>query len=145
MDKATSIHDALWEWFLQCAKITKLYFNFSGTDDGDTAIATSGDTVIAEYIDGSQRRQYAFDLVRFLPFTETENDAGNVAMMEDVDAIIQWVEEQNAAGNLPEFPNSCTAESVRVLNEYAGYVAAQDESCAKYMIPFAIDYIKGVN
>ena len=144
MDKATSIHDALWEWFLQCAKITKLYFNFSGTDDGDTAIATSGDTLLEEYIDGSQRRQYAFDLVRFLPFTEIENDAGNVAMMEDVDAIIQWVEEQNAAGNLPEFPNSCTAESVRVLNEYAGYVAAQDESCAKYMIPFAIDYLKGV-
>lgn len=145
MDKATSIHDALWEWFLQCAKITKLYFNFSGTDDGDTAIATSGDTLIAEYIDGSQRRQYAFDLVRFLPFTEVENDAGNVAMMEDVDAIIQWAEEQNAAGNLPELPDGYTAESVRVLNEYAGYVAAQDESRAKYMIPFAIDYIKGVN
>ena len=143
MDTATSIHDALWEWFLQCAKITKLYFNFSGTDDGDTAIATSGDTLIAEYIDGSQRRQYAFDLVRFLPFTEVENDAGNVAMMEDVDAIIQWAEEQNAAGNLPELPDGYTAESVRVLNEYAGYVAAQDESRAKYMIPFAIDYIKG--
>ena len=144
MDKATSIHDALWEWFLQCAKITKLYFNFSGTDDGDTAIATSGDTLIAEYIDGSQRRQYAFDLVRYLPFTEVENDAGNVAMLEDVEAISRWVEEQNDAGNLPEFPNSCTAESVRVLDEYAGYVAAQDESRAKYMIPFAIDYIKGV-
>lgn len=144
MDKATSIHDALWEWFLQCAKITKLYFNFGGTDDGDTAIATSGDTLIAEYIDGSQRRQYAFDLVRYLPFTETENDAGNVAMMEDVDAIIQWAEEQNAAGNLPELPDGYAAESVRVLDEYAGYVAAQDESRAKYMIPFAIDYIKGV-
>ena len=144
MDKATSIHDALWEWFLQCAKITKLYFNFSGTDDGDTAIATSGDTLIEEYIDGSQRRQYAFDLVRYMPFTEAENDAGNVAMLEDVEAISHWVEEQNDAGNLPEFPNSCTAESVRVLDEYAGYVAAQDESRAKYMIPFAIDYIKGV-
>ena len=144
MDKATSIHDALWEWFLQCAKITKLYFNFSGTDDGDTAIATSGDTLLEEYIDGSQRRRYAFNLIRFLPFTEEENDAGNVAMLEDVEAISRWVEEQNDAGNLPEFPNSCTAESVRVLDEYAGYVAAQDESRAKYMIPFAIDYIKGV-
>ena len=144
MDKATSIHDALWEWFLQCAKITKLYFNFSGTDDGDTAIATSGDALIAEYIDGSQRRQYAFNLVRYLPFTEAENDAGNVAMMEDVDAIINWAEEQNAAGNLPELPDGYAAESVRVLNEYAGYVVAQDKSSAKYMIPFAIDYIKGV-
>lgn len=143
MDKATSIHEALWEWFLQCAKITKLYFNFSGTDDGDTAIATSGDSMIDEYIDGSQRRRYSFDLVRYLPFTDVENDAGNVEMMEDVDAIIQWVEEQNAAGNLPELPNSCAAESVRVLDEYAGYVAAQDDSRAKYMIPFAIEYLKG--
>ena len=82
--------------------------------------------------------------MRFLPFTEIENDSGNVAMMEDVDAIINWAETQNAAGNLPELPDGYTAESVRVLNEYAGYVAAQDESCAKYMIPFAIDYIKGV-
>lgn len=144
MDKATSTHDALWKWFVGCASIAKLYFNFSSAADGDTAIITSGDTLIEEYIDGSQRRQYAFELVRFLPFTEVENDSGNVAMLEDVEAISHWVEEQNDAGNLPEFPNSCTAESVRVLDEYAGYVAAQDESRAKYMIPFAIDYIKGV-
>ena len=144
MDKATSIHAALWAWFAECVKITHLFFNFSTTDDGDTAIATAGDTLLEEYIDGSQRRRYAFNLIRFLPFTETENDAGNVAMLEDVEAISHWVEEQNDAGNLPEFPNSCTAESVRVLDEYAGYVAAQDESCAKYMIPFAIDYLKGV-
>ena len=144
MDKATSTHDALWRWFVGCASITKLYFNFSGAADGDTAITTSGDTLTEEYIDGSQRRQYAFDLVRYLPFTEVENDAGNVAMMEDVDAIINWAEEQNAAGNLPELPDGYAAESVRVLDEYAGYVAAQDESRAKYMIPFAIDYIKGV-
>lgn len=144
MDKSTSAHDALWKWFAGCASITKLYFNFSGAADGDTAITTSGDTLIEEYIDGSQRRQYAFDLVRYLPFTEIENDAGNVAMLEDVEAISRWVEEQNDAGNLPEFPDGSTAERVRVLDEYAGYVAAQDDSRAKYMIPFAIDYLKGV-
>ena len=91
MDKATSTHDALWKWFAGCANITKLYFNFSGAADGDTAITTSGDTLIEEYIDGSQKRQYAFELVRYLPFTEVENDAGNVAMLEDVEAISRWV------------------------------------------------------
>ena len=59
MDKATSIHDALWEWFLQCAKITKLYFNFSGTDDGDTAIATSGDTLIVDAQCGGALQLYS--------------------------------------------------------------------------------------
>ena len=137
-----SIHAALWEWFMGCASITRLFFNFSGTDDGDTAIATSGDALIAEYIDGSQRRQYAFNLVRYLPFTEAENDAGNVAMMEDVDSIVRWVQEQNDAGNFPQFPDCCTVESIEVLDDRTGYVAATDQNMAKYMIPFAIEYME---
>ena len=143
MDNATSMHDALWRWFAGCAQITKLFFNFSTTDDGDTAIATSGDMLLEEFIDGSQRRKYDFNLIRYLPFTEQANDAGNVSMLEDVEAITRWVEAQNDAGSFPAFPNNCTAERVRVLDEYAGFVAAQAESRAKYMIPFAIDYIKG--
>jgi excinuclease UvrABC helicase subunit UvrB len=48
----SSIHQALWEWFAQCAAITKLFFNFSGTDDTDTVISTSGDVVLTNYLDG---------------------------------------------------------------------------------------------
>ena len=139
----TSIHDALWEWFLQCSGIAKLFFNFSGQADGDTAIATAGDTLIEEYIDKSQRRQYSFELVRFLPITFTENDPGNVAMMEDVETIAEWVRQQCAAGNYPEFPEGYAVEDICILDSAIGYVAAQDENMAKYMIPFAIEYTKG--
>lgn len=138
-----SIHAALWAWFAQCASITRLFFNFSGTDDGDTAIATSGETVLEDYIDGSQRRRYAFELIRYLPATFDPNDPGNVTMMEDIDRIAEWVEHQNANGNLPEFPAGCTVERVSVLEDSTGYVAATDQNMAKYMIPFAIDYMKG--
>ena len=68
----TSIHLALWEWFAQCAAITKLFFNFSGTEDADTVISTSGDVVMESYIDGSQRRRYSFELIRYLPTTALE-------------------------------------------------------------------------
>ena len=138
-----SIHAALWEWFAQCASITRLFFNFSGTDDGDTAIATSGETVLDDYIDGSQRRRYAFELIRYLPATFDPNDPGNVTMMEDVDRIVEWVEQQNTAGNFPEFPSGSYVERVSVLDDSTGYVAATDQNMAKYMIPFAIDYMKG--
>lgn len=137
-----SIHIALWEWIVQCASITKLFFNFSGTEDSDTAIATAGDTLLEEYIDGGQRRRYSFELIRYLPATFEPNDPGNIEMLEDVEAIIAWVREQADAGNLPVFPDGCTAEEIVVLDEYAGYAAAQDENMAKYMIPFAIDYRK---
>ena len=34
-------------------------------------------------------------------------------------------------------------ETMRMqLDEYAGYVTAQNENTARYMIPFALDYIK---
>ena len=138
-----SIHAALWEWFAQGASITRLFFNFSGTDDGDTAIATSGETVLDDYIDGSQRRRYAFELIRYLPATFDPNDPGNVTMMEDVDRIVEWVEQQNTAGNFPEFPTGSYVERVSVLDDSTGYVAATDQNMAKYMIPFAIDYMKG--
>ena len=137
------IHLALWEWFAQCASITKLFFNFSGTEDSDTAIATSGDSALETYIDGSQRRRYSFELIRYLPVTFEPNDTGNIDMLEDVEAIVEWVRTQAAQGNLPALPDGCTAEDIMVLDEYAGYTAPADENIAKYMIPFAMDYMKG--
>lgn len=138
-----SIHQALWDWFSQCAGITKLFFNFSGTNDSDTVISTAGDIVLEDYIDGSQRRRYSFELVRYLPATFAANDTGNIQMLEDVDAIVAWVREQVAAGNLPELPEGYCPEDVAALDEYAGFAVARDENTAKYMIPFALDYMKG--
>lgn len=139
----SSIHQALWEWFAQCAAITKLFFNFSGTDDSDTVISTSGDVVLTNYLDGSQKRRYSFELIRYLPATFEANDTGNIEMLEDVEAITEWVQQQAAAGNLPVFPDGYSAEEISVLDEYAGFAAGQDGNMAKYMIPFAIDYMKG--
>ena len=138
-----SIHGAIWEWFLGCAEITKLFFNFSEQNDGDTAIIPTGDTLIEEYIDGTQRRRYAFELARYLPITFAENDAGNVEMMEDVDAVVKWVEAQNGSGKLPKFPENYNAEQIEALDSYTGYAATQDPNTAKYMVPFAIEYTKG--
>lgn len=137
-----SIHAALWEWFLQCSAITKLFFNFSTAKDSDTVIATAGDTLLDDFIDGSQRRRYAFELSRYCPITFAQNDPGNVDMLEDAQAIARWVEEQNDAGNLPELPGNYIADNIVVLDEYAGYTTPLDGKTAKYMIPFALDYIK---
>lgn len=137
-----SMHAALWEWFAKCPAIARLFFNFSGADDGDTVISPSGDTLLEEYIDGSQRRRYAFDLIRFLPATFDANDPSNVEMQEDAESVADWVRAQNDEGRFPVFPGGRTVESVGVLEEGAGYVAAQNEEKAKYMIPFAIDYMK---
>lgn len=137
-----SIPSALWEWFAGCAQIARLFFNFGGDGSGDTVIAPSSDTLLEDYIDGSQRRQYAFELYRTLPLTTGPNDDGNVRMLEDVESVLQWVHEQNDDGNFPEFPSGCTVDSISVLEDMNGYVSMVDQSTARYMIPMAITYTK---
>ena len=137
-----SIHAALWEWFSGCASITKLFFNFGEAEDDSTVIATSGDVPIEKYIDGSQLRRYSFELIRFLPASHTANDAGNIAMMEDVEQIAEWVRARSEADELPALPPGCQALSAEVLDSEGGYVAAENENTAKYMIPMAIEYLK---
>ena len=138
-----SIHAALWEWFLQCKDITKLFFNFSTAKDADTVILTAGDTVLEEYIDGSQRRRYAFELSRYCPIITQYNDDGNIAMLEDAETIARWAQQQSDEGVLPVLPAGYSAEKIIVLDEYAGYATATNENIARYMIPFALDYMKG--
>lgn len=140
---AKSIHDALWEWMQRCEGIARLFFNFSSAESGDTVIGTAGDTITEEYIDGSQLRRYSFELIRYLPYTTKENDDGNIAMLDEVESIAEWIRAQNEAGELPELPPGYSAESVTVLENYMGYVAAQGEDRAKYMMPIAMDYMKG--
>lgn len=138
----TSIHAALWDWLLGCASITRLFFNFGEAADGSTGILTTGDMLLDEYIDGTQLRRYTFDLVRFLPIGWSANDAGNVEMMEDVDAIVDWMEQQSDAGAFPVFPAGCTVERVALSDEGASYTDAQDENRARYIVPILIDYEK---
>lgn len=137
-----SIPAGLWDWFKSCKQITRLFFNFSDDQSESTAISPSGDTLIEDYIDGSQRRQYAFELIRFLPASDEPNDTGNVDMIEDVEQLVEWVREQDASGALPEMPAGCFAEGVQTLETSTGYVAMQSEGKAKYMLPFALTYIK---
>ena len=137
-----SIHAALWDWFLQCTSIAKLFFNFSDAEDSSTVITTAGDTLIEEYIDGSQLRRYSFELNRYCPITFVQNDDGNIRMLEETHAIARWAQQQNDKGNMPILPDNCTAESVELLDEYAGYATAVNENIAKYMLPFAITYYK---
>lgn len=137
-----SIHAAVWEWFEQCSTITKLFFNFGAIENASTTISTAGDTLLDDYIDGSQRRRYAFEVYQTHPYTTNQGDDGNIDVLEDVETIAKWVEEQCEAGNLPKLPERMTPEGVVMLDEYAGYVTALNENTARYMIPFALDYIK---
>lgn len=138
---ADSKHNAVWEWLMECPMIRKMFFNFSKSDLEDTVLIPS-DSIVEKYIDGSTLRHYDVELVRFMPVSFDANDAANITALMDVEALAEWVEQQNEARNFPEFPPGETVQEITAMPSESGYVAAQDGSRAKYMIPFQIEYVK---
>lgn len=139
---ANNKHSAVWDWLQTCPHIKDLFFNFSQSDPGDTALIPS-DTVINEFIDGSSLRRYDCALTRIISCTFEPNDTANIDAVTEFEQIHAWIQQQNDAGNLPEFPEGETPYEIFVLPSESGYAVAQDLSSAKYMLQFQIEYMKG--
>lgn len=142
---ADSRHEAVWDWLLTCPDIKDLFFNFSQSMNGDTVLVplmAYSDTVNTAFVDGSSERWYDFSLIRFEAQSVQPNDEQNIEVLVDVEAIAAWIEAQAAMGNYPLFPTGSTIQSVEALPSNIGYVAARDDTGAKYMLQFRIEYIK---
>ena len=64
----------------------------------------------------------------------------NITTVTDLEDLGEWVRQQAAAGNFPEFPENCRVTDIRVLPNTAGFMLAQDFSQAKYQIEFQVEY-----
>lgn len=134
-------HDAVRAWLLTCPQIQRMGFNFGAEEDGSTAMIPY-DYLLTEYIDGSQQRRYAFELIRFHDVKEDPGGSLNAADQAEMDKLTEWVQAQEKAGNYPQFPQGCTVQKVQLLDGQESMVAERLETMAKYMIPFGIDYLK---
>lgn len=143
MDKTK--HEAVWDWLLTCPHIKDLFFNFSQSGNGDTMLVpltAYNDYAVQDYISGTSLRWYDFAIVRFDALSFEPNDQKNIEVLVDVEAIAEWIEQQAAQHNHPTFPAGCQILSVEALPSGTDYVAAKDETGAKYMLQFRIEYIK---
>lgn len=137
----TNLHEAVWNWLMQCPYMGDMFFSAGRADDGNTVIFPS-ESEIETYIDGSSKRYYIAALTRFLPYSNDPNDVANIEALVDFDAIGEWVREQVNDGNMPLFPNGYEVSDIEVLPNDAGYIAAIDMTHAKYMLQFRIEYIR---
>lgn len=141
---ADSRHEAVWDWLMTCPHIKDLYFNFSQSKNGDTVLEplmAYSDTVNETFCAGASERFYDFALIRFEAHITEANDTQNMEVLVDVEAIAAWVEAQAKAGNYPVFPADCTVTDIMALPSNIGYVAARDETGAKYSLEFRIEYL----
>ena len=123
----TDKQEAIINYILQCPQIkdTPLYFNFINAKDNTSQIVTTANDRFLDkpYITGSVEKQYSF---RILIFKSITDDAlvklegfahENVEELAYVQALIDWISEQNELKNLPDFGEECDVDSIETSAE----------------------------
>lgn len=134
-------NQALQEWLSASPYLTDLYFNFAPAEAGVTNVAAvSGERVLKHYLGGDAMMCYDFGVVQYKPVNmDIPNSPDNADAMNDVELFMDWVREQNALRNFPDF-EGCEIQRVEVLNNLP-IAAGQDDEVAKYMFECRVTYV----
>ena len=150
MDK----NEQLVNYFLTCPQIkdSHLYFNFIKAEDSTTQILTDSNDIYANksYIDGSELKLYNFTIIMFRSVSPTAiakvsgctNE--NIVDLADIQALIDWVTEQNEIHNYPDFGENCIVQSIKsttVNPIYSGIDTEVSPNLAVYNVTFQIEYL----
>lgn len=145
---------AIIEFLRECPTIAEnpLFFNFINAKADNKQIITSGNdkSIQKPYIDGSVLKRYTFTIIDFRSVTyqaivnSPSHINENVEEYIDIQAIIDWVDEQNEARNYPSFGNDCEIDEMKVLTDNPvlnGVDTQLKPALAKYSFSIQIDYI----
>jgi len=147
-------NQAVIDYLLTCTDIQEnpLFFNFlTAQDKSQQIITTANDKALNQsYIDGSVLKRYTFSIIIFhtvsnqaLP-TVTGYSSENVQDIATVQAVMDWVNEQEDARNYPNFGTDCQIEGIRTSSENPnlnGVDTSVNPALAKYSMSIEIDYL----
>lgn len=147
-------NQAVIDYLIQCPGIqnSPLYFNFINAEDGNNQFVTQTTDKYTNkrYIDGSVSKLYSFTLIMFKSAADIAvvKMAGypneNISEMSDIQALMDWVTEQELLENYPDFGNDCIIESIQVTSENPNFDGINDEvspPLAMYSMTIEISYL----
>ena len=140
------------EFLRNCPVIDKnpLYFNFGNIEDNSYQVITdSNDTSLSQpYIDGSILKRYTFYIDCFKTIAYNKVIKGyqdeNLYDISEVQAILDWVNEQDRDKIYPDFGEDCLIDSMQSTTESPDLHSVEDTTTspiAVYRISIQIDYI----
>lgn len=120
-------NQAVINYLISCPTIqgSPLYFNFINAEDETNQFVTTSNDMYTNtsYIDGSVLKVYMFTIITFRSAADIavvkmegyQNE--NVSDMSDIQALIDWVREQDDLKNFPDFGEDCIVESIQPTTE----------------------------
>lgn len=147
-------NQAVIEYLIQCPTIlnSPLYFNFINAEDNTNQIVTQSNERYASrrYIDGSVMKVYSFTIILHksaadIAVVKAEGYPNeNVSDMEDIQALIDWIREQQDLKNFPNFGADCLVEDIYTTTDNPNFNGIDDQvspPLAIYSVTIEIQYL----
>lgn len=147
-------HQAVIDYLVTCPAIqdSPLFFNFINAQDGTNQFLTvsNDEYTSTKYIDGSVQKIYTFTILTFKSVNDIEivqipgYQNENVSDMEDVQALIDWIQEQEEIHNYPDFGENCIVESIKTTTEEPNFDGIDEQvepNLAVYSTSIQISYL----
>lgn len=128
-----------------------IFINFINATDSDVQFLTESNekALNRKFIDGSVMKQYTFSLVitksiTNLALLKDGNLSENIDDLADIQAFMDWVNEQGENQNYPDFGEDCVIEEMHTTAENPSIDGINTETSpalALYSMEIRIDYI----
>lgn len=147
-------NQAVIDYIIRCPTIqnSPLYFNFINAEDDTNQFVTQTQERYASkrYIDGSVLKIYSFTIILYkstadIAVVKMEGYPNeNISDMSDIQALIDWIKEQNELHNYPDFGNDCIIDEIYTTTENPSFDGINDQvspPLAIYSITIEIQYL----
>lgn len=147
-------NQAIIDYLLQCSTIydSPLYFNFINAADDTNQIVTQATEryVSRQFIDGSALKVYSFTIITY----KSTNDIAvvkldgypneNISDMAAIQALIDWIKEQEELHNYPDFGGGCIVDSIYTTTDNPSFDGVDDRvspPLAVYSVTIEVQYL----
>ncbi len=138
----STYHDKVFEYIQTYPKIGDLVtFNGGKAAPGSVQLETvDGDRVVARDICGGETVEYSFMMICYFPYSVVPFSKQNIENIAKVQEFMNWVDEQNRVGNLPDLEGVTVLSIENAMNmpDVSGY--DPNSRLAKYMFGVKITY-----
>lgn len=147
-------NQAVIDYIVECPTIrnSPLYFNFINAEDDTNQFVTQSNERYASkrYVDGSILKIYSFTIILYKSTADIAvvkldgypNE--NISDMSDIQALIEWISEQNELHNYPDFGEDCIIEEISTTTENPNFDGIDDQvspPLAIYSVTIEIQYL----
>jgi len=119
-----------------------LTFEFLQMSEGWAAVAPIPSEAPGVFLDGSAERQYDFMLQLAFAVSDDADSPANTRNLFSLRQWQDWIDEQEIAGNYPDFGAKCSCYELINLSIDPTMAGRQDDGLAKYQFPARLIYLE---